>query len=423
MKLAAPVSSVGSIKGFLMRHLRWWSTREDMFNSDGTLSIGYGYPNLFMSEEYNSPQSVYWCLKSFIVLSLPEDHPFWSCDELPHPLSPSAQGSSPDLIQTIWIPRHIISSGPDHHFLLSAGQMTTKPHRGREAKYGKFAYSSAFGFNVPTGNILPHIAPDSTLCATLDGGDAWVVRARPFNERLLQAHVEFSQTGTTIKIPYITSTWKPWSKLDLEVESALMPLGSHFPGWHVRVHNIRWASDLPQTPLLQDLQIVEGGFSIHSLTAKGLPLPELQSGDVAKAEGFFSEKDFCFLKSAVGVAGMANVTSPLLQSGSAQAGHVEISVQGECSVLKPGPNSNILYQKSSMPTIQWQVSLTPSHTRSNTSACDVWIASAIFAMSASSPKWAEEVEKSWNHRPKVAWRMLKGQKIFVITESLQHWSF
>jgi len=43
----------GEIKGQFMRHLRWWADKP-IANRDGVLSIGYGYPNLFMSESYNS---------------------------------------------------------------------------------------------------------------------------------------------------------------------------------------------------------------------------------------------------------------------------------------------------------------------------------------------------------------------------------
>ncbi|CAK7202816.1 hypothetical protein SEUCBS139899_005543 [Sporothrix eucalyptigena] len=96
VELAEPVGDLGTIKGILIRHLRWWAARPDIFSHNGILSIGFGYPNLYISEEYNSPQSVYWCLKSFVALCLAEDHPFWSAEELLHPLDPSRALSSWD---------------------------------------------------------------------------------------------------------------------------------------------------------------------------------------------------------------------------------------------------------------------------------------------------------------------------------------
>lgn len=41
IKLPAPLDQPGAVKGMLLRHLRWWSQKRDMFNLDGTLSIGY----------------------------------------------------------------------------------------------------------------------------------------------------------------------------------------------------------------------------------------------------------------------------------------------------------------------------------------------------------------------------------------------
>lgn len=40
-----PLDSPGSVKGFLLRHLRWWARNSsDIFNTDGTMNIGWLYP-------------------------------------------------------------------------------------------------------------------------------------------------------------------------------------------------------------------------------------------------------------------------------------------------------------------------------------------------------------------------------------------
>ena len=44
----------------VLRHLRSWSNNPDIFRSDGTLNIGYGYDNMNMTENYNAPGSPYW---------------------------------------------------------------------------------------------------------------------------------------------------------------------------------------------------------------------------------------------------------------------------------------------------------------------------------------------------------------------------
>lgn len=68
-----------------------------------------------------------------------------------------------------------------------------------QAKYGKFAYSSTFGFSVPTGALgLQQHAPDSVLALSDDEeGERWVV------PRVVE-HRGISENGV------ISSVWKPW---------------------------------------------------------------------------------------------------------------------------------------------------------------------------------------------------------------------
>lgn len=43
--MSAPLDSIGAVKGFLLRHLRWWAEHShDIFYPDGTMNIGYLYP-------------------------------------------------------------------------------------------------------------------------------------------------------------------------------------------------------------------------------------------------------------------------------------------------------------------------------------------------------------------------------------------
>lgn len=166
----------GVLKGKLLSHLRWWAgiERQGMFNADGTLNIGFTYPNMHLGEEYNPPQSVYWCLKPFVALLLLAEDDFWTCDEEAYPRYPI--GKRMTMMTAIYPAKQIAVNDGVHHYLLSSGQTTTRPFKGREAKYGKFAYSSAFGFSVPTGTLLHQIAPDSTLAASIDEGESWRAR-------------------------------------------------------------------------------------------------------------------------------------------------------------------------------------------------------------------------------------------------------
>ncbi|WP_375803652.1 DUF2264 domain-containing protein, partial [Enterobacter kobei] len=49
--------------GIVLRHLRWWQ-QQSIVDRDGILTLGFAYPNLAMCEDYNSPGSPYWALKT-----------------------------------------------------------------------------------------------------------------------------------------------------------------------------------------------------------------------------------------------------------------------------------------------------------------------------------------------------------------------
>ena len=70
------VFTPGIVKGIVLRHLRWWQ-QQSIVDRDGILTLGFAYPNLAMCEDYNSPGSPYWALKTYLILALPEAHPFW----------------------------------------------------------------------------------------------------------------------------------------------------------------------------------------------------------------------------------------------------------------------------------------------------------------------------------------------------------
>src|SRR4051794_28261355 len=86
VELPAPLTW-GVVKGLLLRNIRWWGTIPGAFSPEGTLTIGYAYPNQFLSDNYNSPGSTYWAMLSFAALAVPAEHPFWTSKEEPLPVS------------------------------------------------------------------------------------------------------------------------------------------------------------------------------------------------------------------------------------------------------------------------------------------------------------------------------------------------
>ncbi|KAM3555283.1 hypothetical protein ARSEF4850_006054 [Beauveria asiatica] len=377
-----PLASHASVKGMLLRHLRWWAAHsQDSFWPDGTLNIGYLYPNMYMSENYNSPQSPYWALKSLIVIALAEHDAFWTAKELPHPLQVASTEPGKSGIQVVEPARQIVcnhTSG-NHHFLLSSGQFCVWPMKATQAKYAKFAYSSAFGFSVPTGPLLAQMAPDSTLALSRDGGETWTTRWISIGETEFPAvQVQGLRTGVTAMV----SRWKPWSSANITVESTIIPPCDQWPDWHLRVHRIR--SETRSDGLLT---AAEGGFAIFAPRqadnrviqttklpgALHVPIENLGRNGVA-----VETADAALIVSEAGASGIINLR-PTDNGASARG-----------DVMRPDPNTNIMTTKTMIPNIR--------HEGQSLGPAGLTIASAIFAV-AGKQLDVNQVEARWLRRP------------------------
>ncbi|KAF3308892.1 hypothetical protein TWF173_000627 [Orbilia oligospora] len=237
VELPAPLTW-GVVKGLLLRNLRWWSNQPGAFTPSGTLTIGYTYPNQFMSDNYNSPGSPYWAMLSFAPLAVPADHPFWTSPEEPFP--------SALIPQTVALkhPGHIITRLGGHTFLLSSKQQCHYPLRAADAKYGKFAYSSAFAYSVSTGSYsLWSSAPDSTLSVTYGDDAEWKTRKKCDTDG-----IEVIE-GTSV----LVSTWTPLEGVG--IKTWLIPPAEETPNWHIRIHHITTA---------RPIKTAEGSFTVSN---------------------------------------------------------------------------------------------------------------------------------------------------------------
>ncbi|KAM3475006.1 hypothetical protein MY5147_003989 [Beauveria neobassiana] len=377
-----PLTSHGSVKGMLLRHLRWWAAHsQDSFWPDGTLNIGHLYPNMYMSENYNSPQSPYWALKSLIVIALAEDDPFWAAQELPHPLDETSTEPGKTGIQVVKPARQIVcnhTSG-NHHFLLSSGQFCVWPMKATQAKYAKFAYSSAFGFSVPTGPLLAQIAPDSTLALSRDAGETWTTRWISIGETEFPAvQVQGHKTGVTAMV----SRWKPWSSANMTVESTIIPPCDKWPDWHLRIHRIRSESpsDIPLTA-------VEGGFAISAPRKTNDRIIQTTKLPGAKHVPF---ENLAGNSRAIETAEAALIVSEAGASGITNLRPADNGAISRGDVMRPDPNTNIMTTKTMIPNIR--------HEERSLGPAGFTIASAIFAI-ASKQDTINEVEAKWRRRP------------------------
>lgn len=342
-----PPLTWGVVKGLLLRHFRWWATKEDMFNDDGTLNLGYCYANMYLTENYNSPGSPYWCCLSFIPLVLPESHPFWMAEEEPYP------SASLSKVVALQYPKHITIRQGGHSFLLSSGQACHYPLKATQAKYGKFAYSSSFGYSVPTGSFqLEQHAPDSMLALSDDGGDIWQTRRLALNARF-----EWQDN-----VPVLVSSWKPWP--DVEIESFLIPPVEGSENWHLRAHRVRTE---------RELMTSEGAFAIYGCRSENGRI--LGALGKSTSEGTMEESRRALTVSSAGAVGIVE-----LQTTVERAGRVVLA----------DPNSNLMYGRK----------LLPSMTANLVASTHCWFVTAVFALPAHGARnWQEQWRQKWERKP------------------------
>jgi hypothetical protein len=303
-----------------------------------------------MCEDYNSPQSPYWCLKSLIVVALSPDNVFWTCHEEPYPKEAMT-------IQSVRPPRQILCNHPDgnHHFLLSAAQFVAWPMKNTQAKYCKFAYSSAFGFSVSTGpgHFIEQMAPDSILTLSRDSKETWASKWKWCEKDdqtsdgdavVADAHFNPLTNMSVHKMERIE--WWPWTDRSVSVQTDLFPPEGRWPDWHTRIHKlqINKASESGRSVTAGPFSTVEGGFAIFGCnTTDGRALPRLDSipddAEIGIAEGVFQTQDSILILSTAGASGIVTLSAgPPWPS---------------CSALKPDSNSNLMCQKTLIPIIAY----------------------------------------------------------------------
>lgn len=224
----------GVVKSRLLGNLRDWLA-QPIFDSSGLLTVGYGYPNLFMSEAYNAPGSPYWGLKAFLCLALPEEHPFWQ-----------AQEEIPALAEQKLLPqaRMLAARASNQVQLFPAGQLCVNQLGQVAAKYEKLVYSSRFGFSVPRGDSLEEGAFDNCLAVSEAGEEHWRMQRGFDGFRAEPDHI-----------------WRRFSPLrGVTVEVTVTPC---FPS-HRRSYVI--TTDRP-------IDVADGGFAIPA-EQDGLPYSE-----------------------------------------------------------------------------------------------------------------------------------------------------
>ncbi|KAK8003431.1 hypothetical protein PG989_003150 [Apiospora arundinis] len=361
VELPAPLTW-GMVKGIVLRHLRWWQTQPDIWSPSGTLTIGYSYPNMYMAENYNSPGSPYWACLGFICLAVPPEHPFWTSEEeLPRDVIPKIKG--------LKHPGHIVSSLGGHCMLLSSGQACGYPMKGTHAKYGSFAYSSAYGYSLGLSD---------------DGGEYWKTRRASEYAGLETRGTDDDACANNEITPVLVSVWKPFR--DVTVRTTLVPPAEATPNWHLRAHRIEAAG--------REVMTADGSFAIRNQRepdGRYLDLYDAEKGgegtfpkiignyDLNTPEGWAAGREGAFAVSLK--AGAVGIKA--LENGD--------KVGRSAMLVNADPNSNLLESRTVIPTLQHSIKKGET----------VWYVSAIYAKPSGEGVPKQSYLDGWDKVPEI----------------------
>lgn len=279
------------MKGLIVRHLNYW-LEFPIFDRDHILTIGYGYPNLIMGEHYNGPGSPYWSLKTFAVLMLGDDHPFWKADTMPLP--------ELNMQQALTYADMLLHKYKGHTTAYTPGKYSPFGHGQTQAKYGKFAYDTKFAFSIAKSSFELHeAAPDSMLAFVVNG----YVYVRRISEKF------------EIEEDRVVSSWSPYE--GIQVQTIIIPTEAG----HIRNHVIQ--SEVACVAY-------DCGFSISAELSSNLIMTE--ETDKASAE---CNTALCEVK------------------GKYVDHRQDKTAQGQ--VIRADPNTNLLYAKTVIPSVKYEI--------------------------------------------------------------------
>jgi hypothetical protein len=316
-----------------------------------------------MAENYNFPQSPMWATLAFICLAVPPDHPFWTAKEEPCPsyLLPK--------VKALKHPGHITSYLGGHRFILSSSQACSYPMKGTRAKYGSFAYSSAYGYSVPTGCFtLEQFDLASHLGLSDDGGEFWKTR------RLCEVAVIEDRDNQ----PVLRSIWRPFP--DVKIETYLLPPVEAPPNWHLRLHKIKAG---------REVMTADGSFAIcneRKFDARNLDLYNgyTYEGTLPKLIGNYD------LNTPEGVS-PGSVGAFAVSKGAVGIVALEANTTRKAILVNADPNSNLVESRTVIPTLQHTIQKGET----------VWYVTAIYAKPSGKHVSPATYLDGWDRKPTI----------------------
>lgn len=285
--LGASGIDYGVIKNIFVNHMEEWF-QKPILDHSGIMTVGYTYPNLIMSEHYNSGGSPYWALKAFLVLALPKDHDFWTAERKEFAYEKQRNVKQP----------HMIITHDSHNGVMAytVGQHCPGNHGHVSEKYEKFVYSNRFGFSISRGHECNDGAFDNTIAFSHGGENRYT---------MMQGCMSWQ-----VEDDYLKTVYEPIR--GVRAESIIIPCSP----WHVRIHRINCQGET---------DISDGGFSIPAESSSGIKYEESQLEKTGQSAA---------VRVPWGISAIIGLSG------------------GEADVIQCFPNTNILYPLTVMPLVK-----------------------------------------------------------------------
>jgi hypothetical protein len=256
--------------------------------------------------------------------------------------------------------------------LLSSGQACSYPMKGTHAKYGAFAYSSAYGYSVPPGLFsLEQYALASQLGLSDDGGEYWKTR------RLC----EYAAIEQRDDKPVLVSVWRPFP--DVKIKTLLVPPEEATPNWHIRAHRIESG---------REVMTADGSFAIRNVNSENGR--SLDPYDTTKCEGTspIIVGNYDLATPAGWAAGSTGAFA--VSKGAVGIKALEPETKRQANLVNADPNSNLIESRTTIPTLQHTVAKGES----------VWYVTGIYAKPSGEGVAKETYLDGWDAPPTVpAW--------------------
>lgn len=257
------------------------------------------------------------------------------------------------------------------------------------AKYGKFTYSSAFAYSVPSGGFtLEQFALDSTLGLSDDGEETWKTR-----RKCETASIQYEGAE---KEAVVSSEWWPYH--DVVVRSWIVPSREETPNWHIRAHRIQSK---------RDLALAEGGFAIANVRqdngrALDVMSDATQEGTFPRIKGNYDLTSngtrsgrgegtyaLCLGRGAVGVVDLLELE---------RKGEDEAMARGEYGmIVNADPNTNLVESKTVIPTLMGGIGKDQTK----------WFVSGIFGRPAGEHVLPPDYLDGWGEKPLIPEWLMK----------------